>query len=58
MAWCIDCHRHPEPHLRPVEEITNLAWSAGTEKEQFELGSKLKAEKNINPQVNCAVCHR
>ncbi len=58
MAWCIDCHRHPEPHLRPVEEITNLAWSAGTEAEQFELGAKLKAEKNINPQANCAVCHR
>ncbi len=58
MAWCIDCHRHPEPHLRPVEEITNLAWSAGTEAEQLELGAKLKAEKNINPQANCAVCHR
>jgi len=58
MAWCIDCHRNPEPHLRPVEEITNLAWSAGSEAEQLELGTKLKAEKNINPQANCAVCHR
>jgi menaquinone reductase, multiheme cytochrome c subunit len=58
MTWCIDCHRHPEPHLRPVEEITNLAWSAGSEAEQLELGAKLKAEKNINPQANCAVCHR
>jgi menaquinone reductase, multiheme cytochrome c subunit len=58
MTWCIDCHRHPEPHLRPVEEITNLAWSAGSKEEQLALGAKLKAEKNINPQTNCAVCHR
>jgi len=58
MAWCIDCHRNPEPHLRPVEEITELAWSAGSEAEQLDLGTKLKAEKNINPQANCAVCHR
>jgi nitrate/TMAO reductase-like tetraheme cytochrome c subunit len=66
MTWCIDCHRNPEPHLRPVEEITNLAWTAGAEGDseaeqkakQLELGKKLKAEKNINPQTNCAVCHR
>lgn len=58
MAWCIDCHRNPTPHLRPVEEITNLSWSAGSDAEQLELGAKLKTEKNINPQTNCAVCHR
>ena len=58
MTWCVDCHRHPEPHLRPVEEITNLAWSAGSPEEQLALGKKLKEEKSINPQTNCAVCHR
>jgi len=66
MTWCIDCHRHPEPHLRPVDQVTNLAWHAGdeddTEEEitakQLELGTRLKAENNINPLANCAVCHR
>ncbi len=58
MAWCIDCHRNPEPHLRPVEEVTNLAWSAGDEAAQLALGKKLREENNINPQDNCAVCHR
>ena len=24
MGWCLDCHRNPEEHLRPIEEITNL----------------------------------
>ncbi len=58
MTWCIDCHRNPAPHLRPVEEITNLAWSAGSEEEQLALGKKLMEENNIKPQTNCAVCHR
>ena len=26
MAWCLDCHRHPEDALRPLEQITNLDW--------------------------------
>ncbi|XZE36804.1 cytochrome c3 family protein [Pirellulaceae bacterium SH501] len=58
MTWCIDCHRNPAPHLRPVEEVTNLAWSAGSEEEQLALGKKLIEENNIKPQTNCAVCHR
>ncbi len=28
MAWCLDCHRNPEKHLRPVSEITNMEWVA------------------------------
>jgi hypothetical protein len=28
MAWCLDCHRNPENHLRPLEQITNLNWKA------------------------------
>ncbi|MEL7088501.1 MAG: cytochrome c3 family protein [Planctomycetota bacterium] len=27
MGWCLDCHRAPEEHLRPPEEVTNLAWT-------------------------------
>lgn len=27
MAWCLACHRHPEPHLRPRDEVTNLDWT-------------------------------
>ena len=54
MAWCITCHRNPEPHLRPIEEVTNLAWEAP---EDWDPAEHKKAQK-INPQVHCAVCHR
>lgn len=55
MGWCLDCHRNPEQHLRPVEEVTNMAWQA---ENQLELGLRLKQEKNINPTQDCSGCHR
>ena len=27
MGWCLDCHRRPEEHLRPVEHVYDLDWS-------------------------------
>ena len=27
MGWCLECHRNPEEHLRPRDEIYNLDWS-------------------------------
>jgi hypothetical protein len=26
MSWCLDCHKHPEKHLRPLDEVFNLKW--------------------------------
>jgi menaquinone reductase, multiheme cytochrome c subunit len=56
MRWCLDCHRDPEPKLRPQEYITSMAWSAGTE--QATLGRRLRVENNINPSTDCSTCHR
>lgn len=56
MSWCLDCHRNPEPHLRPQEFITQLDWEP--EGDPAELGALLRAEKNIHPSTNCSTCHR
>lgn len=59
MAWCIECHRHPEEHIRPVELITKLDWEpAEGEGTRAEIGAKLMDELGIHPKTNCAVCHR
>ena len=31
MAWCLECHRNPDPHLRPADQVTNLAWAPSGE---------------------------
>lgn len=28
MGWCLDCHRAPEKHVRPLEEVFNLDYDA------------------------------
>jgi ferredoxin len=56
MAWCLECHRAPENHLRPLSQVYNLDWSAG--EKQKELGNVLKEKWNINPPLHCGGCHR
>ena len=56
MGWCLDCHRIPDPHLRPVSEITNMNWVPP--ENQADLAQKIKKEKNIAPPVDCSGCHR
>jgi hypothetical protein len=55
MGWCLDCHRHPEPNLRPPSEVTNMAWAS---KDPEAEGAKLRAEGHINPPTDCSTCHR
>ncbi|MBI5267208.1 MAG: cytochrome c3 family protein [candidate division Zixibacteria bacterium] len=56
MGWCLDCHRHPEPSLRPTSEVTNMNWTPPAD--QMTIGAKLKAERNLKPPVDCSGCHR
>jgi hypothetical protein len=58
MRWCLDCHRNPEKHIRPKEEIYNMAWKA---KDQETLGRQLVKEYGVRPPAevtSCGTCHR
>jgi len=56
MGWCLDCHRNPEPNLRPREFVTDMTWQP--DGDPVELGRRLRAEHNINPSTDCVTCHR
>ena len=56
MSWCIDCHRNPEPHLRPLDLVTQLDWVPPEDAET--LGARIKEELNIDASTNCSTCHR
>ena len=73
MAWCLDCHRNPEPFLRPADQITNLAWKAtdhelarqkgiaDVDAAQRLVGQHLKEQFGIRPpdyMTACSTCHR
>jgi hypothetical protein len=56
MGWCLDCHRHPEPHLRPAALMTKMDWVPGEDPET--LGRRLREMQRINPSTDCSTCHR
>jgi hypothetical protein len=56
MGWCLDCHRNPEPRLRPAEFVTKMDWVPA--EDPLELGARLRRDRNINPRQDCTACHR
>lgn len=59
MGWCLDCHRHPEEALRPIEEVFNLQWKhPGGDVGQIQDGLRYVEERNIIPPQSCTGCHR
>ncbi|HLK39159.1 MAG TPA: cytochrome c3 family protein [Polyangiaceae bacterium] len=56
MEWCLDCHRDPEPHLRPLDQITNMEWTpAGSRR---AIGAGVRQSLHVDPPVQCSGCHR
>jgi hypothetical protein len=59
MEWCLDCHRHPERHLRPVEQVFDMKYESPANQE--ELGRELAKKYEIRDTgylTSCTVCHR
>ncbi len=57
MSWCLDCHRNPEPHLRPSGELFNMAWKPSR--------AEGPHDPNAEPDdiataalTDCSICHR
>ncbi|MEX2214741.1 MAG: cytochrome c3 family protein [Phycisphaeraceae bacterium] len=59
MSFCLDCHRAPEKHLRPLDQVTNLGWQPAGD--QLKLGLELKETLGIRDaayMTACSTCHR
>lgn len=56
MGWCLNCHRHPEEYLRPLDEVTTMGWRP--DRPQSELGRELKKLYNVQALTYCTTCHR
>lgn len=58
MAFCLDCHRHPELKLRPENKITDLAWQPESEAQQLKDGTKRMQDWKVESLQTCSACHR
>jgi len=53
MQFCIDCHRAPDAHLRPLDRITDMTWQPESPAE----GTSLRRALHAEPSTNCSTCH-
>lgn len=55
MGWCLQCHRDPAPHLRPVTEVTNMEYH---QSESYKQMAQERAKTLNAPVESCSGCHR
>jgi Cytochrome c7 and related cytochrome c len=60
MAWCLDCHRDPAPHLRPPDQVTRMDWSGWSVARAADYGRRAMAEHHVDAARldDCSICHR
>ncbi|TNF37494.1 MAG: cytochrome C [Deltaproteobacteria bacterium] len=57
MSWCLDCHRDPEPNLRPRDQITNMAWGP-EDAAAYDPNTDPTRTRAVAPPEHCSGCHR
>jgi hypothetical protein len=63
MTFCLNCHRDPAMHLRPLNKITDLDWvvtkdTANWAPQQLALGQGIMHDWHVQSLQNCSTCHR
>lgn len=56
MSWCLDCHRDPGPHLRPLDKVTDMGFDPATA--GYDYTKDPERGRMPNPPVHCSGCHR
>lgn len=58
MTWCLECHRNPEPQLRPLSQVFQMGWRPPSD--QAIQGHRLAEQYRLNRavMVDCYTCHR
>ena len=60
MDWCLDCHRHPEVHVRDSDEVFTMPWPPKEGLSPRD-GEDLVEEYGLEPAgklTDCSICHR
>ena len=58
MGWCLDCHRNPEPNLRPLEFITSMTWAPPPRPRPPRSARSWPRSYDVHSRTSCSTCHR
>jgi hypothetical protein len=56
MGWCLDCHRDPAPHRRPLAAVASMTWSGGGTPPPTIAHDR--PGRTIDALTTCTACHR
>lgn len=56
MEWCLNCHRDPERHVRPREEVFDATWEPPSGAADFR--RQLVEDYKVRSLITCYTCHR
>ncbi len=62
MGWCLECHRDPEKHLVPADQVTKLTWVEQELSDRAHGRSSVDTEALLGslrrePPQYCGACH-
>jgi hypothetical protein len=57
MSFCLDCHRNPAPHLRPVDQVYRMDWDMDPRYQEAQ-GATFVHDWKVMSSQNCSACHR
>jgi hypothetical protein len=55
MGWCLECHRAPARHVRPVEQVTTMGWEPPADTARQ---AALARQYHVRSITTCTACHR
>ena len=61
MAWCLQCHRHPEKYVAPRETVFSTEWQSLKDQGKPEQARSLVKDYKIRSSgelTDCYTCHR
>lgn len=58
MGWCLQCHRHPEYHLRPRAQVFDMTWTPPTDQRRKGLALMHQYRIHTEHLTDCSTCHR
>lgn len=63
MGFCLECHRNPANHVRPLDKVTDLNWKWDDDpkvaaQKQKKFGTDAVHAWKVESLQNCSACHR
>ncbi len=58
MDWCLECHRNPEPSLRPSNAVFEMGWQPPADQVSLANQPVGRDSFHANSLTDCSVCHR